>query len=62
MKNFQRILPVVAVIAALGGAIYYVQSNAPARPEQIEVSKAAPAPGNTAPVSDRYSSNATFNN
>ena len=54
MKNLQRILPVVAIVAALGGAIYYVQSNAPVRPEQVEVSKAAPAPGNTAPASDRY--------
>jgi hypothetical protein len=62
MKNLQRILPVVAIVAALGGAIYYVQSNAPARPVAFEVSKAAPAPGNTAPVSDRYSNNASVNN
>ena len=35
MKTFQRIVPVVAVVLALGGAIYYVQSNAPVRPEPI---------------------------
>ena len=40
MKTFQRIVPVVAVVLALGGAIYYVQSNAPVRPEPIQVSKA----------------------
>jgi len=60
MKNLQRILPVVAVVFALGGAIYYVQSNAPVRPAAVEVSKAAPA--NTAPTSDRYGANASINN
>ena len=35
MKTFQRIVPVVAVVVALGGAIYYVQSNAPVRPEPV---------------------------
>ena len=63
MKTFQRIVPVVAVVLALGGAIYYVQSNAPVRPEPIEVSKAQPvSPGSTLPPSDRYANNSAINN
>ena len=58
MKTLQRIVPVVAIVVALGGAIYYVQSNAPVRPEPIEVSKAQVAsPGSTLPPSDRYANN-----
>lgn len=59
MKHLQRILPVVAVIAAIGGAIYHVQSMASERPAPVEVTKAAPvvAPGNTLPPSDRYANN-----
>ena len=63
MKTFQRIVPFVAVVLALGGAIYYVQSNAPVRPEPIQVSKApAVSPGSTLPPSDRYANNSAINN
>ena len=63
MKTLQRIVPVVAVVVALGGAIYYVQSNAPVRPAAIEVSKApAVSPGSTLPPSDRYANNSAINN
>ena len=56
MKTIQRILPVLAVIAALGGAIYHVLSNAPELPQPVQVSK-APVTQGTAPVSDRYANN-----
>src|ERR1051326_5032988 len=63
MKTLQRIVPIVAIVVALGGAIYYVQSNAPVRPEPIEVSKAPVAsPGSTLPPSDRYANNSAINN
>ena len=57
MKNLRRILPVVTVVTVLGGAIYYVQSNAPRRPEPVEATKAAPAQ-NLLPPSDRYANHA----
>jgi hypothetical protein len=59
MKTFQRIAPVVAVVMALGGAIYYVQSNAPARPASVEVSKVPAPTQGTLPPSDRYANNAS---
>lgn len=63
MKTLLRIVPVVAVVVALGGAIYYVQSNAPVRPAAVEVSKApAVSPGTTLPPSDRYANNSAINN
>jgi hypothetical protein len=40
-----------------------VQSNAPVRPEPIQVSKApAVSPGSTLPPSDRYANNSAINN
>jgi hypothetical protein len=60
MKNIQRILPVVAVLAALGGAIYHVRANAPQLPPAVEVSKAPPVTQSTAPVSDRYANNSAI--
>lgn len=55
MKSFLRIVPVIAVVAALGGAIYYVTSNAPAPAGPPSVEQAQGAQSNGAPVSDRYS-------
>jgi len=62
MKTLQRIVPIIAIVSALGGAIYYVQSSAPKLPAPVEVSKAVTVPGNTAPVSDRYAAGANVNN
>jgi len=53
MKTLQRILPFVAVVGILGGAIYYVVSSQPQRPEPAPVAKAA-ATQNLLPPSDRY--------
>ena len=57
--NFQRILPLVAALAAIGGAIYHVQASNAERPVAAVVA-AAPAPvspGSTLPPSDRYANN-----
>jgi hypothetical protein len=55
MKTFLRVLPAIAVVAVLGGAIYYVTSTAPA-PQGPPVADEAPvAQSNGAPASDRYS-------
>jgi len=56
MKNLQRILPAIAVVAVLGGAIFYVRSEAPQRPEPVAV-KAPIASQNLLPASDRYANN-----
>jgi len=56
MKTLQRVLPFIAVIAVLGGAIYYVVSNSPQRLEPAPVAKAA-ASQNLLPPSDRYANN-----
>ena len=53
MKTLQKILPLIAVVAVLGGAIYYVVSSQPGRPEPAPVAKAATAQ-NLLPPSDRY--------
>jgi len=53
MKTLQKILPFVAVIGILGGAIYYVVSSQPERPVEAPVAKAAPSQ-NLLPPSDRY--------
>jgi hypothetical protein len=59
MKTLQRILPVIAIVAVLGGAIYYVQSNAPHHAEAAEAAK-APAPAKSlVPPSDRYGADST---
>lgn len=56
MKTFLRILPVFAVVAAIGGAIYYVTANAPAPAGPASAEQAAPvAQSNGAPGSERYS-------
>jgi len=57
--NWQRILPLVAALAAIGGAIYHVQAQGPDRPvAPVAASVQAPvAPGNTLPPSDRYANN-----
>jgi hypothetical protein len=58
MKTFQRILPIVMALGAIGGAIYHVCAETPARPAVVEVAKAVPPSGSTLPPSDRYASNA----
>lgn len=56
--NWQRILPLVAALAAIGGAIYHVQAQGPERPvAAVESAKAPVAPGSTLPPSDRYANN-----
>jgi len=57
MKILQRILPFVAVVAILGGAIYYVVSSSPQRAEATPVAKAPTAGQNMLPPSDRYATN-----
>ena len=57
MKHLSRILPVAAVIAAVGGAIYYVHAQAAYRPAAVEMKAAAPAPATLVPPSDRYANN-----
>jgi hypothetical protein len=58
MNTFQRVLPIVAALAAIGGAIYYVCAQGPVRPAMAEVAKpAAVSPGSTLPPSDRYAGN-----
>ena len=54
MKTLKLIFPVVAVVAVLGGAIYYVQANAPERPEPVATAKVQPAAQTLVPPSDRY--------
>jgi hypothetical protein len=54
MQNLMRILPILAVVTVLGGAIYYVQSQAPQRHQPVETAKAQPASQNLLPTSDRY--------
>jgi hypothetical protein len=58
MKTFQRVLPVVAALVAIGGAIYHVCAQGPVRPAMAEVTKPVVSPGNTLPPSDRYAGNA----
>ncbi|MGH7896809.1 MAG: hypothetical protein ACREQQ_02590 [Candidatus Binatia bacterium] len=53
MQNILRILPIFAVVAVLGGAIYHVRSQA-ARPAPVDATKAPPASQNLLPASDRY--------
>ena len=55
--NLQRILPLIAVVAAIGGAIYHVQASAAQRPVAAVSVEAPKAPANTLPPSDRYSNN-----
>ena len=57
MKTLMRVLPVVAALAAIGGAIYHVNAQGPVRPVTAEVTKPALTPGNTLPPSDRYANN-----
>jgi hypothetical protein len=49
MKASQRIFPIVLALGAIGGAIYHVCAETPARSAIIEVAKAAPSPGSTLP-------------
>ena len=58
MKASQRIFPIVLALGAIGGAIYHVCAETPARPAIVEVAKAAPASGKILPLSDRYAGNA----
>lgn len=57
MKTLQKVLPVVAALAAIGGAIYHVNAQGPVRPAVAELAKPAVSPGNTLPPSDRYAGN-----
>jgi hypothetical protein len=61
MKILQRVVPIVAALAAIGGAIYHVNAQGPVRPAITEVSKPALSPGNTLPPSDRYVGNGAVN-
>ena len=56
MKTLQRVV-LVAVLAAIGGAIYHVSAQGPMRPAVAEVAKPAPSSGNTLPTSGRYAGN-----
>jgi hypothetical protein len=58
MKTLQRVLPIVAALAAIGGAIYYVTTQGPVRPAVAEVTKQVASPGNTLPPSARYAGSA----
>jgi hypothetical protein len=58
MKTLQRVFPIVIALGAIGGAIYHVCAEAPARPVIAEVTKPALSPGSTLPPSDRYAGNA----
>ena len=57
--NWQRILPLVAALAAIGGAIYHVQASSAERPvaPAIASAQAPVVPGSTLPPSDRYANN-----
>jgi hypothetical protein len=57
MKTLQRILPIVAALGAIGGAIYYVCAQGPVRPAMAEMTKPAISSSNTLPPSDRYAGN-----
>ena len=56
MSHLMRILPVLAVIAAVGAAIVHVRSQAAERPATVEVNQQATAakPETLVPPSDRY--------
>jgi hypothetical protein len=59
MKNLQKIIPVVAIVVALVGAIYYVRAQAAERPVVVQVAKPAVPTGNTLPPSERYANPST---
>jgi len=58
-----RILPVLAVIAAVGAAIVHVRSQAAERSATVEVKQqpAAAKPQTLVPPSDRYANSAVGN-
>ncbi len=62
MKTLQRVLPIVAALAAIGGAIYYVTTQGPVRPAMAEMTKPAISSDNTLPPSDRYAGNGAATN
>lgn len=55
MKSLFAILPIIALVAVIGGAIYYVTSSVPATAEAPKTESAPVAKSGGAPVSDRYS-------
>ena len=55
MKTLQRVLPFVAVVGVLAGAIFYVLSSQPQRTDPVPVAKAPVQ--NLLPPSDRYATN-----
>ncbi len=57
MRTLMRVLPIVAALAGIGGAIYHVSAQGPVRPVMAEVTKPALPSGNTLPPSDRYAGN-----
>ena len=66
MRTLQRILPVFAVVAALGAAIYHVRASAMERPQVVEHpavqdQNASGAPGSVLPPSSRYSGSSANN-
>jgi hypothetical protein len=56
MTYFTKLLPVLAILIALGGAIYYVVSNKPptAAPPPSEQQTASPASKPMAPTGGGY--------
>jgi len=56
MRHLSRILPVIAVIAAVGAAIYHVRSQAAERPAVVGINQQPPAvkQASLVPPSDRY--------
>jgi hypothetical protein len=68
MKHLQKILPVVAVVAALGAAVYHVRASAAERSRPVErpaaaqASDASGAPGSTLPASYRTGASSAIGN
>jgi hypothetical protein len=66
MKHFHRILPALAIVVALGAAIYHVRASSLERPQVIERpaaqdQNASGAPGSVLPPSARYSGSSVGN-
>jgi hypothetical protein len=57
MRTLMRVLPIVAALAGIGGAIYHVTAQGPVRPGDGQVTKPALPSGNILPPSDRYAGN-----
>jgi hypothetical protein len=66
MNHLHRIVPAVAIVVALGAAVYHVRASAMERPQAIERPapsdlNASGAPGSLLPPSSRYSGSSAGN-